>query len=247
MWRDENNFDAHVKASWEEAIYSTPMYKVVKNLKRLKRVLLDINKEGFNDIQVAEVHAKQILLACQDALQHDPLNGILIDKEKEARGKYIQLRKACSMFLAQKAKSNWIHLGDENTAFFHASLKARRAHNRINSIKNGRVIWVDNSKDVKADFLDYYQELLGTTMTNRLIVIKAIVEMGLLLSTNHIRILQADFTQQEVKGAFYAILGMKALGPDGYGSFFFQDNWDLVGSEVCDVVLSFLRTGNLLK
>ncbi|XP_062089161.1 uncharacterized protein LOC133795724 [Humulus lupulus] len=186
MWRDAKNFGVLVKSSWEEALSGTPMYKVVKKLKRLKGVLLDINRKGFNDIQVAELQAKQIMLE------------------------------------SQKAKTNWVQFGDENTAFFHTSLKTRMAHNIINSIKNGRGLWVDNSEDVKDAFLDYYQELLGTTMTNMLNVIKAIVEMAPLLSAHHIGILQTEFTQQEVKGIFYAIPGMKVSGPDGYGSFFFR-------------------------
>ncbi|XP_062118799.1 uncharacterized protein LOC133832476 [Humulus lupulus] len=41
--------------------------------------------------------------------------------------------------------------------------------------------------------------------------------------------------------------GMKAPGPDGYSSYFYQDNWNLVGLEVSAAVLSFLKSGKLLK
>ncbi|XP_062113350.1 uncharacterized protein LOC133824482 [Humulus lupulus] len=41
--------------------------------------------------------------------------------------------------------------------------------------------------------------------------------------------------------------GMKAPGPDGYSSYFYQDNLNLVGLEVSAVVLSFLKSGKLLK
>ncbi|XP_062103167.1 uncharacterized protein LOC133814188 [Humulus lupulus] len=169
-------------------------------------------KTSWDEAISAELQAKQSMLECQATLQQDPMNGILIDKEKEARGNYIQLNKAYCLFLAQKAKTNWVNFGDENNTFFHASLKIRRAQNKINSIKNERGLWVDKSEDVKVAFMDYYQELLGTTMPNQLTVTKAIVP-----------------------------------GPDGYGSFFFQDNWDLISLEVSDAVLSFLKTGKLLK
>uniref|UniRef100_A0A803P9J0 Reverse transcriptase domain-containing protein n=1 Tax=Cannabis sativa TaxID=3483 RepID=A0A803P9J0_CANSA len=39
----------------------------------------------------------------------------------------------------------------------------------------------------------------------------------------------------------------KAPGPDGYGSAFFQDNWDLVRPDLVEAVISFLNSGKILK
>ena len=40
---------------------------------------------------------------------------------------------------------------------------------------------------------------------------------------------------------------MKAPGPDGYISVFFKEKWEIVGSDVENAVLSFLRSGKLLR
>ncbi|KAL2922946.1 LINE-1 reverse transcriptase-like protein [Bienertia sinuspersici] len=45
----------------------------------------------------------------------------------------------------------------------------------------------------------------------------------------------------------FSINGDKAPGPDGFGSYFYQDNWNLVGEDVCKAVLDFFENGKLLK
>uniref|UniRef100_A0A803QGQ2 Reverse transcriptase domain-containing protein n=1 Tax=Cannabis sativa TaxID=3483 RepID=A0A803QGQ2_CANSA len=50
------------------------------------------------------------------------------------------------------------------------------------------------------------------------------------------------FTKEEVNPALFDIPGNKAPGPDGFSSFFFQDNWELVGKDIFEAVTSFLET-----
>ncbi|XP_062113331.1 uncharacterized protein LOC133824459 [Humulus lupulus] len=223
------------------------MFQVVSKLKRLKQVLLGINREGFSDIQQAEFQAKILLMETQEKLHKDPLNDFIIKQEQVDRDNFLHLHKSYIMFLAQKAKAAWIDNGDENTHIFHASLKARRIRNMILSIKNEDGIWVDTPARIKDAFLGYYQRLLGTAMSQRREVSQSIVNLGQVISEAHIRILTADFSLQEVKDAMFSISGMKAPGSDGNCSYFYQDNWNLVGLEVSAAVLSFLKLGKLLK
>ncbi|XP_062118564.1 uncharacterized protein LOC133832206 [Humulus lupulus] len=164
-----------------------------------------------------------------------------------ARENFLHYHKAYMMFLAQKAKVIWMANGDENTHIFHASLKARRLQNMIMSIKNEGGTWVDTLAGIKEAFLDYYQRLLGTVMIQRKQVSRSIMNLGPVLTEAHTHILTTEFSNQEVKNAMFSILGMKAPGPDGYSNYFYQDNWNLVGLEVSAAVLSFLKSGKLLK
>ena len=45
----------------------------------------------------------------------------------------------------------------------------------------------------------------------------------------------------------FKIPEMKAPGPDGYGSSFYKDNWDLVGEDVQNAVISFFKKRKILK
>ncbi|XP_062113962.1 uncharacterized protein LOC133824968 [Humulus lupulus] len=247
MWKGADNFDAKVAQSWNEGAVGTEMFKLTMKLKRLKQVLKSINKEGFSDLQQQALEAKNTLLELQGRINIDPLNSHLLLEEQSAREKFIKLFKAYSLFLAQKAKITWAKNGDDNTAIFHASLRARRIHNRVSSIEDAQGIWCDTPDSVQHAFLHFFQQLLGSQMHQRISVIQSIIDLGPKIIDRHISILQADYSAEEVKDTIFAIPGLKSPGPDGFGRSFYQDNWNLVGAEVEKAVLSFLNTGRILK
>ncbi|CAL1394927.1 unnamed protein product [Linum trigynum] len=53
-------------------------------------------------------------------------------------------------------------------------------------------------------------------------------------------------SREEIKRAVFSIGASQAPGPDGFTDAFFQNFWDVVGTSVCSVVLSFCRIGHLL-
>uniref|UniRef100_A0A803Q8L8 Reverse transcriptase domain-containing protein n=1 Tax=Cannabis sativa TaxID=3483 RepID=A0A803Q8L8_CANSA len=79
-------------------------------------------------------------------------------------------------------------------------------------------------------------------MQNRRSVIKSIIKQGSTISKNKVDLLVKNFSFDEVKQAIFDIPSNKAPGPDGYCSFFFQGNWDLIGTNICEVVTSFLHS-----
>ena len=145
-------------------------------------------------------------------------------------------------FLYQKAKASWL-----NTAYFHASIRARSISNRIFSIKNMDGTWVNEPNEVSDAFLQYYVSLLGTKMDERRAVKSRLIKEGPILSEARRSFLLKEFSEKDVKDALFDITGSKSPGPDGFSSSFFQDNWDVVKRDVCEAVLSFLHTGKLLK
>ncbi|XP_062119306.1 uncharacterized protein LOC133833064 [Humulus lupulus] len=164
---DAVNFDEKIAKSWQEGVVGTDMFKLTVKLKRLKQVLKSINKEGFNDLQKKEMLAKEVLLVLQGKVNTDPLNSKLLLEEQAAREQDTKIYKAYSLFLAQKAKTSWAKNGDDNTAIFHASLRARRTQNRVFSIEDEQGNWCDTPESVQNAFLQYFQQLLGSTMSQR--------------------------------------------------------------------------------
>ncbi|GKF79559.1 hypothetical protein Tco_0235127, partial [Tanacetum coccineum] len=67
-----------------------------------------------------------------------PLRKLLYDKEDEAA--YLKAFQDALIeeerFLFQKAKVEWLKLGDANTAYFHKVVKIQAAQNKIDSITN---------------------------------------------------------------------------------------------------------------
>ncbi|KAF7139221.1 hypothetical protein RHSIM_Rhsim07G0138700 [Rhododendron simsii] len=56
-----------------------------------------------------------------------------------------------------------------------------------------------------------------------------------------------DVSVEEIKKAAFDLGSLKAPGPDGYPSFFFQSYWEKVGEGVCQAVQRFFNNGFLLK
>ncbi|XP_062118199.1 uncharacterized protein LOC133831804 [Humulus lupulus] len=107
--------------------------------------------------------------------------------------------------------------------------------------------WVDNPGEVTTAFLNYYQQLLGSRLAGRRRVRLNIVNAGCVITEAEGKFLVSEYTSEEVKKAIFDIPSIKAPGPDGYPSCFFQDNWEIVGEDVSAAVLNFLHSGQLLK
>ena len=137
--------------------------------------------------------------------------------------------------------------GDSNTAFYHASLRDRRINNTVHSIVNMGGVRVDKAGDITEAFLEYYKKLLGSKMQQRKRVKMGVIAEGPVVSAEQSQRLLAEYSSEDIKRAVFDIPGIKSPGPDGYGSFFYQENWDLIGAEVCEAIKSFLQTRNLLK
>ncbi|XP_062114671.1 uncharacterized protein LOC133825786 [Humulus lupulus] len=246
MWSSHPQYHQEVCRGWHQMVKGTKMYQVVSKLKNLKSIFKELNKRGFSEIHMAYVQAKEKLSDCQNKMHRDPLNVVLQCQELEARKHYAEVQKNYNSYLSQKAKVTWVKEGDENSAFFHSSIKERRCQNMIYYIINAG-IRVENPDEVTEAFFSYYQTLLGTQMDNRHQVKNSVMAHGPVLSRQQVGFLSAEFTKEDIKAAVFSIPGMKAPGPDGYCSYFFQDNWELVGDEISEAILSFLHTGQLLK
>jgi hypothetical protein len=59
--------------------------------------------------------------------------------------------------------------------------------------------------------------------------------------------LTRPFTSEEVSSAVCQMSPLKAPSPDSLSIGFFQENWEIIGEDVCQAVLQTLTTGlNLL-
>lgn len=128
-------------------------------------------------------------------------------------------------------------IGDQNTAMFHRALKQKYQHNKIYTSVDAHGKWVDSPKDVPKAFLDLYEQLLGSKMTNRRSVV----------SEDMIEMLRKPYIAGEVKRALFDIDENMAPGPNGFGSKFFKASWDTFGDEVCLAVLNFFHCRKLLR
>nr|GFA02675.1 hypothetical protein [Tanacetum cinerariifolium] len=86
----------------------------------------------------------------QKALDRNPLDTNLPKLDEER-------------FLKQKAKIEWLEVGDSNFAFFHKSVKSRNQRSRIESIRDAADCEVMGPLVVDC-FVNHYHQFLGTDM-----------------------------------------------------------------------------------
>ncbi|KAL2893859.1 LINE-1 retrotransposable element ORF2 protein [Bienertia sinuspersici] len=247
MWREAEGYKEQVKMAWEGKDQGSPMFKITRKLRRVKTWLKELNRVGFSTIQADAYQAYQQMIKAQQQAHTFPNDVGIAEVEKEAVREYKSKQKIYDQFLQQKAKCQWIREGDSNTSLFHKSIKQRRLQNTIYAIKDCNGVLQDNPSSIAGAFLEYYQNLLGVKEEGRQRVQQEVVGLGPVIQNDQKPGLISIPTHEEIRKTMHSIKGDKAPGPDGFGSYFYQDNWDLVGGEVCEAVVSFFRTGKLLR
>lgn len=125
------------------------MYRVVEKLKGVKRAIRQLKKQGFGDVEMEKIKAK------------DKLDDEMMHKEKIARERHMTSRRNVYSMLQQKAKINWLKCGDENTNVFYQAIKARRVSNRVHAVHTTSGEWVNTPEKVKEAFLKFYQNFFA--------------------------------------------------------------------------------------
>ncbi|XP_021720030.1 uncharacterized protein LOC110687717 [Chenopodium quinoa] len=194
MWSMHSDFLSIVQHAWDTDIHGIHMYRVVKKLKLLKVELKKLHRKYCTEIELKYFKLKHEIENIQLVLQNDQSN---------------------------RAKINWLKVGDNNTRFFHNYMKQRQYKSRVIAINERDGNWCDNPEKTADAFVGYYKVLLGTN--------------------------DGDRTGCELKSALFSIPGDKAPGPDGYNSNFFKHAWSVIGEEVTDASLQFMENGKMLK
>ncbi|KAG7548149.1 hypothetical protein ISN44_As12g033560 [Arabidopsis suecica] len=117
------------------------------------------------------------------------------------------------LYWHQKSRSSWMQLGDNNSKYFHALTKQRRARNRISGLHDENVIWSVEDKDVQNIAVAYFKKLFTTTKPEAFE--DALAEVEILITDQINVFLTAPATEGEVRAALFMMHPEKAPGPDG--------------------------------
>ncbi|XP_021757410.1 uncharacterized protein LOC110722447 [Chenopodium quinoa] len=235
-----------VTDSWGTQVNGTPMFIVVKKLKKVKEALKTLNRDHFSNILGEDSEFEAKLVKVQTQLNSAPTNEALIAFEIETRQKFAEAHNRKTKFLFQKVKTQWLKAGDINTAYFHACMRRRRVHNSICSIEGESGIVTQKPHEIDESFIGFYKDLLGSAKPMRRKIHHEVISMGPVLDETQGTNLCRPFTSANVKNALWGIDENKAPGPDGFSSRFFKVSWHIVGKEITKAVLNFFQQGRIL-
>ncbi|KAK1314810.1 hypothetical protein QJS10_CPA01g01582 [Acorus calamus] len=243
IWYAHPSFMDVVEFTWQTEVVGTPQYRLAKKLQLVKSALKRWNREDFGNVHQKLKHNRDHLAVIQRLLHDNPMDPTMISQEKEARLNYANLLVEEESFIRQKSRQNSIQLGDSNSAYFYASMAARKARNTLRKVRLQSGEFSDDPKIVMAESIGYYKKLLNNE--NRVPIPPIAFSNSLSCSDNVA--LSSPVTEKEIWKALQGMKSSSSPGPDGFPASFYKKCWKIVKEEVILAVQSFFRDGKLLK
>lgn len=163
----------------------------------------------------------------------------LIAKERLALRELKKWSNIEEQIWQQKARVDWLQLGDSNTKFFHAYAKMRQNSNAIHRLTRLDGTSCVGQKLIKKEVEEFYKKLMGTASEELTMVDKMIMRRGPSLNHQQQLMLQAECSDTEVKEALFGMDSNKAPGIDGYNVYFLKKSWHIIGEEIIQAVVHF--------
>ncbi|GJZ50067.1 hypothetical protein Tco_0604257 [Tanacetum coccineum] len=153
------------------------------------------------------------------------------------------MEHAKNLDLMQKAKIKWAIEGDENSKFFHGILNNNFSCSRINGLSiHGS--WISEPLLVSSHIFEFHKNKFEKSSSVRP---KLSSNLFKTLSSFETSLLDAQFTNKEIKDAVWSCGGEKASGPDGFTFKFIKRFWDTMGNDFIEMVKRFEVDGTIPK
>ncbi|KAL5137396.1 Transposon TX1 uncharacterized protein [Glycine soja] len=241
-----------VASSWHVESRGTSMEKLWYKLKRLQIVLRPLSRQ-FTNMQNQIQQVRQELHQCLALLSFKRLAKILLKhKHLDNEGKLELLHMMSNVIeaediLMQKSKVNWLKLGDNNNAYFHATVKEKNKNKGIYTLTDldGNLLCTQES--IEKEIVSFYKKLVGTKETDLKEIDIPVLRVGKTLSRDLAQQLIRPIDLKEIWNALVNIGETKAPGLDGFTSHFFKAAWPIVKYDVQNAILEFFNTSKLYK
>jgi hypothetical protein len=138
------------------------MYRPYVKLKTVKAVLKEHNLACFGNLKQRVSQARDNLHLAQKEVLDSFGGADSLLKENECLHAYISITKVDESFLNQKARNQWLQLGDQNNSFFHRSLKVQHAKKAITHLWDEQGNRVEDVGQIKQVAESFSKKLLGT-------------------------------------------------------------------------------------
>ncbi|CAK8533661.1 unnamed protein product [Lathyrus sativus] len=245
-WFSHKDFIPFVKQSWSSYHVSSSYCNIlIKKFSALKSDIRSWNRNvfGWLDLKIEECVSNLNMVELDsilDSSSHDKdLNKERLRNQEEV-WKNLRLKES---MLTQKSRLNWLQDGDQNSKFFHDSLKSRYRSNSLSAVRVADGIEED-PEAIKCKAVKYFKERYKTKSSPKFTIdfdhIVSFEEEDRLW-------LEADFCPAEVKAVVFSCDGNKCPGADGFKFKFLKSCWEIVGKDFSNCILEFFKTGYLPK
>ncbi|KAG7594365.1 Zinc knuckle CX2CX4HX4C [Arabidopsis thaliana x Arabidopsis arenosa] len=236
-WLGKEGLEEAIQSGWGAP--STDESDLVKKIQSCRRAISNWRKSDAannNSAQLIEKLTKELDEAQLDE-NREP------DDILQLKYKLCDAFREEEIFWKQKSRANWLDEGDENTKYFHASTKQRRAINRIIGLQDHNGTWIESEEGIEQIEVKYFNNLFtATAHDGEFQVLRDVPEI---VTTDMNSFLTREVSLEEVKRAVFEMNPTKAPGPDGMTALFYQRFWPIISEDLLTTVRSFFTTGTL--
>jgi hypothetical protein len=241
MWLLHPDFKAEIDNCWNTIIHGCPMFILCKKLKMLKDRLKIWNKDVFGNVHDQLKKSEDKVNSIQEKINVNGYSDDLMAQDKQAQIDLDLALQIENAFWQEKAKVKWSFERDRNTSYFHRISKIKSTTKMITSLKIGNEL-ISNPDDLANHVVHHFSKLFGS---NHVLQDNNLIEEVIpnLLNDDLNRLLTLTPSHAEIKNVVFALNRNSAPGPDDFGAIFFQTFWDIIHTDVINVVLQFFQTG----
>lgn len=172
-----------------------------------------------------------------------------VQKESVVRGELETLLHKEEVMWAQKARNDWILMGDRNTHFYQTVVRQRRARNRILQFQKPDGCLTEDQGEIKDILVRHFRQSDEVSIHTE--VDQILEEIRTLpipkLSSHQLSLLDSPITNEEIEFTMFQLGLHKAPGLDGIPAFFYQEYWNIVKFDIFNAIHAFFHSGSLLK
>lgn len=159
------------------------------------------------------------------------------------RRRFFLAEKTASQSIKQKSRIWWAVDGDENSKYFHGVVRGRLKRNSLKGLNvNGR--WVEDPIELMNVVADFFIKHFKEDSFKRPSFSSPSFKK---LSPSLNQLLDAPFTEKDIKKAIWNCDGSKSPGPDGFSFSFIKSHWVTVKGDIMNSVREFEIKGRFAK
>lgn len=138
-----------------------------------------------------------------------------------------------------RSRIKWLHWGDQNTRFFHATTVNRRQQNRISMLQLEDNSWCREPMMLQKHIQSFYENLYRTEGPRYYQPI--LNQCPSPITENINEDLVAVPSMEEIHAVVFQLGAYKAPGPDGFNGIFYQQSWEIIKTDLMQLVQKFFK------
>ena len=215
MWMRDEGCREVIEDAWSHVYQGSPMSRVEGKVERCRKNLKWWSKVAFGNV-IRSLREKKDLLK---VAKEEAISGGSISWVQRLKKEISNLLVREEQMWKQRSQALWLKESDNNTKYFHSRASHWFRRNRVDTFEDLSGELCTDEDGISHILVNYYQHLFNTSNLSRMEDVVAGVPCFVAEDMN--KVLNGEYTKEEVVTALNQMDPLKAPGPDGLLPLFF--------------------------